>query len=147
MKDHKVVEKIRAFNRFYTNVIAVLDQSVLNSGNSLAEARVLFEIRRLGPVTARQLMEAITIDEGYLSRILQKFVTNGEVLKKQSPADKRQFLLSLSEQGKIRMEELEHLANQATGELIQNLSTGEKENLLKSMEQITEYLDRSYSKL
>ncbi len=141
MEDQKVIEKIRAFNRFYTNVIAVLDQSVLNSGNSLAEARILFEIKQLSPVTARQLMEAITIDEGYLSRILQKFVTNGEVVKEQSPTDKRQFLLSLSEHGYEKMDALEELANQTTGELIKNLSEGEKENLLQSMQQITHCLE------
>ena len=44
--------EIRAFNRFYTGVIGVLHQNVLDAPYSLTEVRVLFELDR------RDLMEA-----------------------------------------------------------------------------------------
>ena len=40
------ITEIRAFTRFYTGVIGLLDRHILDSGYSLTEARVLLEIGR-----------------------------------------------------------------------------------------------------
>ena len=40
------VASVRAFNRFYTRQLGVLDESVLASGLSLTEMRVLYELAR-----------------------------------------------------------------------------------------------------
>ena len=35
-----LITEIRGFNRFYTNILGLLDQHILDSGYSLTEARV-----------------------------------------------------------------------------------------------------------
>src|ERR1043165_2191246 len=67
------VEAIRHFNRFYTPRIGILEEGYLNSGLSVAEARVIYEIAHRQPVTAAELCRALQIDQGFLSRILRAF--------------------------------------------------------------------------
>jgi len=134
------VHQIRAFNRFYTNIVSLLDQRVLESGYGLAEARVLYELHAHGPCGARDIMTRLTIDEGYLSRLLNQFVSKELVLKTQSPTDKRQYLLRLSASGKREFEKLESLADESIGRLIAHLPSDQVETLLAQMTQITKLL-------
>ena len=136
-----IVREIRAFNRFYTNVIAVLDQDVLKSNFSLAEARVLFEIERLQPCSARKIMEIIIIDEGYLSRIVKKLVANNYITKIRSDHDKRLYLLKLTASGVQQMRRLDELANQAAMGLIERLTANQTKTLLENMQHIQNLLN------
>lgn len=49
-----LIEEIRKFNRFYTGILELLNHYYLDSGYSLAEARILFELNDLGPVRRTQ---------------------------------------------------------------------------------------------
>ena len=134
------IEKVREFNRFYTNTIEVLDRSILDSGFSLAEARVLFEVRRMKSCSAREILQAINIDEGYLSRILGKFVANELISKARSTEDKRQYYLRLTTKGIRQMELLDTLMVNSTGKWIDGLTDAQLHLLLESMENITQLL-------
>ena len=75
------ITEIRAFNRFYTGVIGLLDRHILDSGYSLTEARVLLEIGRTKNCTANRLAGALGIDRSYMSRIVVKFEKDGLVTR------------------------------------------------------------------
>ena len=77
MKKIDIVTEIRGFNRFYTNILGLLDKHILNSGYSLTEARVLFEISKTSRCTANQLCSALDVDRSYMSRMIKKFEKNG----------------------------------------------------------------------
>jgi hypothetical protein len=51
----ETVDKIRAFNRFYTSFIGLTNNNILQSDYSLTEVRVMFEASNNPGVTARQL--------------------------------------------------------------------------------------------
>lgn len=69
----EIISWMRDFNRYYTNVLGLLDQHILGSSYSLSEARVLHEIGRTQPCTAAALAGTLHIDAGYLSRMLKRF--------------------------------------------------------------------------
>ena len=71
------IDNIRAFNRFYTGRLGILDRSYLQSGMTLTEVRILHDLATGGPITARDLMQNLALDEGYLSRLITRFSETG----------------------------------------------------------------------
>ncbi len=78
----KTAEKIRGFNRFYLPYFNLLTQKYLNSKYSIAEARILYEIYDHREISARDIVNALHVDKGYLSRILKKFEAESILEKK-----------------------------------------------------------------
>lgn len=94
-----IIGDIRGFNRFYINILGLLDKHILETDFSLTEARILFELKELGPCMANTLSQRLTIDKSYLSRMLAKFEANGLIEKEVSGEDSRAYLVRLSEKG------------------------------------------------
>jgi DNA-binding MarR family transcriptional regulator len=143
MRSHQEsIETIRAFNRYYTIIIGLLDQHFLDTPYSLAEARVLYEISHTGQCTAKKIRANIYIDEGYLSRIIDKFATAGLIRKTPAPEDRRLHLIVLTEKGKREFAKLNDNSNKAISRLIGKLSEKEREELVGMMERIRQLLGK-----
>lgn len=136
------IEKIKEFNRFYTSIIGVTNNHILQSDFSLTEARVMFETDKNPGITARQLKEILQVDEGYLSRIVTKLVNQKILVKRQSKEDKRIFALQLSERGKQIFTKLDQRSNEDVEKLIQPLSSQEQEKLCKLLSAVKTLLKK-----
>jgi DNA-binding MarR family transcriptional regulator/N-acetylglutamate synthase-like GNAT family acetyltransferase len=93
------VAAVRAFNRFYTQQIGVLHESLAKSPFSLTEARVLYELAHREESTGTELGAQLGLDPGYLSRILTSFKRRGLIRRKPCPTDGRQSILQLTKEG------------------------------------------------
>jgi DNA-binding MarR family transcriptional regulator len=134
------IKKIRKFNRFYTNVIGLLDQHFLDTPFSLTEGRVLYEISQMEECSARKIMENITIDEGYLSRIIHKFTKQGLIKKTPSAKDKRLHIIVLTENGRREFQKLNDNSNKSISQMIAKLSQQESAELVGMMERLQDLL-------
>ncbi|HET9707998.1 MAG TPA: GNAT family N-acetyltransferase [Gemmatimonadales bacterium] len=76
--------------------MGVLQEHLLESPFSLAEARVLYELAHQDVTTARTLGTNLGLDAGFLSRILEAFEKRGVVARPASAADGRLRLVRLS---------------------------------------------------
>src|SRR5256885_7861990 len=94
------VDAVRAFNRFYTRVIGVLDDGLLRTDYSLTEARVLYELAQTGSLEVGTLRDLVAIDAGYLSRILARFEEKGLVRRGPSAQDARRRVVRLTARGR-----------------------------------------------
>ncbi|PGS51704.1 helix-turn-helix domain-containing GNAT family N-acetyltransferase [Bacillus sp. AFS041924] len=130
------VEKIRKFNRHYANVLGKIDQEIYNHPFPLTEARIMTEINENNGCTATYIIEKLGIDRGYLSRIIQRFDEESIIVKVQSPEDKRQYSLHLTNKGKEIYNKLVNDANIGVEKMIKNLSNTEVQVLVKSMQSI-----------
>ncbi|MGA8259726.1 MAG: MarR family transcriptional regulator [Arenicellales bacterium] len=139
------VAAIRAFNRFYTNVIGVVDRHVLDSPFSLTEVRILWEIHHDDGCNPRKIREALRVDEGYLSRTISRLVGRDLVHKRRSSTDARKFALSLTDLGRKTFLELDRKAGAAIESLIDPLSDDEVDEVVVHMDRIRELLRREDS--
>lgn len=124
------VDAVRAFNRYYTRRIGVLQEGLLDSRYSLTQARVLFELAQREPVAARAIGEALDLDPGYLSRILQGFSDAGLIAKTRSEQDARSYVLTLSVQGREAYAHLDRASHEVTAGMLAALSPPQRDRLL-----------------
>ncbi|MEC5144320.1 bifunctional helix-turn-helix transcriptional regulator/GNAT family N-acetyltransferase [Chitinophaga sp. 212800010-3] len=135
-----VVGEIRSFNRFYTGMIGLLNQHILESSLSLSEVRVLYEIGQSGKCTAGQLISTLKLDGGYLSRILRKLEKNGWLSRHQSTADGRTFFLQLNAAGRKALAALNEKSSQEISQLITPLSQTAQRKVTDAMKAIQSVL-------
>lgn len=134
-------EAVRAFNRFYTRQIHLLQEGILDSPLSLTEARVLFELAHREQPTATELSADLTLDPGYLSRILEAFVRKG-YLKKSSGSDRRQRHLSLTPAGRKTFASINAKSHQEAAAMLAKLSEPDQSRLIAAMKAIENILDK-----
>ncbi len=137
------IARIRSFNRFYTNVIGLLDQHFLDSPFSLTEGRVLYEICNTEECSAKKIREKIAIDEGYLSRILNQFSKRGLIKKTPSSKDGRLRIIIPTEKGKREFSDLNANSHRLIAQLIEKLSEAEREDLLNKMDGVRTLLEKA----
>src|SRR5215831_6485106 len=127
------IAAVRRFTRFYTRHIGLLQEELLQSGFSLAEARVLYELANRAPMTATALAAALNLDAGYLSRILRRFGETGLVSKKRIPNDGRQSLISITAKGRKAFAPLNKSSHDQVAAMLARLSAQEQGRLLAAM--------------
>src|SRR5229473_5617868 len=134
------VAAFRRFNRMYTRFIGVLDEEFLNSGYSLAEGRVLYELATGQTPTAKEIAVALGIDPAYLSRILGRFEKNSLLKRMASKKDARSAYLVLTQKGKSRFEKLNGLSEEQARCILKALPPTAQTNLIGSMSTVERLL-------
>jgi DNA-binding MarR family transcriptional regulator/GNAT superfamily N-acetyltransferase len=135
------VAAVRAFNRFYTNVIGVLRERLLRSPYSLTEARVIFELAQHESTELANLRRTLDIDAGYLSRIVAQFEVDGLVSKKRSSSDGRRQVIRLTIRGRKAFRMLDERSAKEIGALLSKLNEEQQRRLTGAMEAIRETLE------
>lgn len=130
------VKIIRRFNRYYTNILGLLDQYILQSDLSLSEVRVLHEIEKTKDCTSKMLSDILCMDTGYLSRILKKLYKWDLIIKEKSTKDGRAQYLYLTSNGKEKMNELNHSSDEQIIELIKQLPKVDQKRIVQNMTSI-----------
>jgi DNA-binding MarR family transcriptional regulator len=135
------VEAVRGFNRFYTQKIGVLQEGLLQSPFSLAEARVVYELAQRERPTASELCRDLGLDAGYLSRILRRFEKRRLVTRTPSATDGRQQLLALTAAGRNAFAALDAGSRAEIGGLLRRLGAADQARLVAAMQGIERLLD------
>lgn len=133
------ISDIRDFNRFYTQILGLLDKHILDSGYSLTEARILFEISKNEECTANAVISKLAIDASYMSRIIAKFQRDNILSKKVSQTDSRAKSIKLTEYGRSVIAELNEKSNEQINNLLAPLSKEECEQISNAMKTIKKH--------
>lgn len=136
-----MVADVRAFNRFYTEMIGVLQAGMLDTPYSLTEARVLFELGTREVSEVAVLRELLGLDPGYLSRILAKFEADGLVARERSAEDGRRQVVRLTGTGREAYGMLDQRSNAEAEAMLGSLTEEERHRLVAGMSTIRRLLD------
>ena len=135
------IEAVRSFNRFYTRKIGVLTEAYLKSPYTLAEARVIYEIAHHEKTTATELGRRLSLDAGYLSRILRSLKKHGVIEKRSSETDRRLKVLRLTSQGQQAFASLNTHAKNEIETMLGKLSEEDQKRVVDAMQVIQHRID------
>jgi DNA-binding MarR family transcriptional regulator/GNAT superfamily N-acetyltransferase len=136
------VKVFREFNRTYTRFIGTLDEGLLRTKFSLAEARVIYELATRESPRAKEVTKALGLDTGYLSRILSKLELAGLLKRKASGQDGRASEITLTRKGRAAFERLNARSEEQARELLKSLLPAERDQLIDSMRAMQQILTR-----
>src|SRR5919197_3146793 len=127
------IAAVRGFNRFYTNVIGVLREGLLQTPYSLTEARVIFELAQRDESDLADLRRTLDIDAGYLSRIVARFESGGIARRERSRADGRRQVIHLTRKGRAAFEMLDARSAAEIRALLEPLGDEEQRRVVAAM--------------
>ncbi|WP_435244651.1 bifunctional helix-turn-helix transcriptional regulator/GNAT family N-acetyltransferase [Streptomyces sioyaensis] len=129
--------ELRRFNRFWVNLICAQDYGRhLYAPFTHTEARVMYELARRQRVDSADLRVSLSLDAGYLSRLLSRFEDRLLITRARSEEDRRRQRIMLTPLGWEAAGLLEEGSQEAAGTLLTDLSAADRARLLESMRAI-----------
>src|SRR5262245_35629096 len=135
------VDAVRRFNRFYTRQIGVLRPGMVGSPYTLPEARVLYALGRDGRSTATAIGNELSLDLGYLSRLLQSLRRRGLLQAKRAAHDARQQQLTLSEKGRKAFTLIDSRSRDEMAQMLAPLKAQQRGKLVSAMQTVESLLN------
>lgn len=140
--DDNQIQQVRSFNRAVTRRIGVLTDDYLGRGRPLAESRLLFEIGRDG-ADVRDLRARLSLDSGYLSRLLRALEAQGLIKVQPAPHDARVRRVALTRKGQREVEALDTRSQTLATSLLAPLGEAKRLRLIAAMAEVERLLRAS----
>src|SRR5688572_4432379 len=102
----------------------------------------MYEIFHRPGITATGVREALTLDAGYLSRILRGLRRQGLVSARAPATDRRRRTLTLTDRGQRIFEGLNARSSEEVGQMLARLSRHQRRELVRAMAGIEGLLGR-----
>ena len=135
-----MVQKIRAFNRYYTTWLDVMNKDYLGTDLSWPEARVLFDIYTCQTINATELCEHLHMDKSYVSRLVGKFENAKFLTREPILGSKGIKKISLTEKGEKIAEKIDQNGNKQIIEKFKTMDIETCRRLCEAMGVIEEIL-------
>jgi DNA-binding MarR family transcriptional regulator/GNAT superfamily N-acetyltransferase len=137
------VAAVRSFNRFYTKVIGLLGEGLLDTPYTLTEARVIFELAQRDVTEVAELRQTLGVDGGYLSRVLGRLEADGLLTRQRSATDARRQLARLTTKGRRAFRTLDRRSAAEIGGALDRLTVEEQQRLVTAMTTIQTLVEGS----
>ncbi|PXA99839.1 MarR family transcriptional regulator [Nostoc sp. 3335mG] len=137
MADPADIAQVRAFNRFYTSIIGLLEEGMHRTRHSLSEARVIYELDKEGVTTAAQVAGSLGMDRGQMSRLMARLIEQDLVETRPRTGDGRATPVGLTPEGRDLAARLNAMSDAAAAEtLLDPLGAFERRDLVGAMRRI-----------
>ena len=134
MDEHQI-QQVRSFNRTVTRRIGVLTDDYLGRGRPLAESRLIFEIGCDG-AEVRDLRARLSLDSGYLSRLLRSLEAQGLAKSRPASGDARVRRVTLTAKGRREVDLLDRRSQDFATSLLTSLGPRQRERLTGAMAEV-----------
>ncbi len=143
MDKQKMIECVRAFNRFFVVELKFMEHNYLGTGFSVAQMRTLYEIYSRKGITAGEICGTLKLDKGYISRMIKGFEKDGLVTRKMSSEDNRAFCLFLTDAGEKQLQNLIKIAGDDIAATMEKLSGEDAEEVCAAMQLIMDKFSKT----
>lgn len=133
------VAAVRRFNRLVTARVGALDENYLARSRPLGQARVLWEIGRIG-CEVGVLRARLGLDSGQLSRTLRTLEHDGLVSVSTHEHDTRVRVAALTPAGIAEWDDLEKASEASAAKLLDPLTERQRQRLVTAMGDIERLL-------
>jgi DNA-binding MarR family transcriptional regulator len=110
-----------------------------------AQAHILFILKERNSITQRDLMEMLNVRSASLSEILGKLERNGFIERKRDEYDKRNIVITITEQGSTAMSEYQQGRSKSADALFASLTADERLKLSDILNKIINSLEQDLS--
>ena len=127
------VAAVRRFSRFYTRRIGVLQEALLGGPLSLPEGRIVWELAQTEGQTATRLAQALSLDPGYVSRLLRGLEERRLIARSASPRDARETLIALTQVGRAAYAAINTRSQHEVGAMLASLPQADRARLVAAL--------------
>lgn len=120
-----------------------LDERFKELEVSRAEAPYLMRISREGKIKMNTLISELPFHKSHTTRAINQLVKDGLIIKETNPEDKRAYVLSVTERGKLVGEKVKSIFND-WDDLLNTVITDEEKEVLKNLTKKIYHLLRNY---
>ena len=124
----------------------LLNRNCCEVGNldiTMVQSQILYEISKRNNAAMQEVADALGTDISTFSRQIQNMIKLDLVKKSSSEADKRIYLLSLTEQGNKVAQEIQREMEAHLEEIFSHMNDFEKETVLRSMALLNQAMAKS----
>ena len=136
------LHQVRSFNRTVSKRIGALNESFLDRGRPLGEARLLFEIGHNG-AEVRDLRAKLELDSGYVSRLLRSLERQGLVAGQAAASDGRVRRVKLTRKGLREVAELDRRSDAFAQSVLAPLGAAQQDRLIEAMAKVERLMQAS----
>jgi DNA-binding MarR family transcriptional regulator/GNAT superfamily N-acetyltransferase len=140
--DAASIQQVRSFNRTVAQRVGALNAQFLGRKRPMGEARLLWEIGAKG-AEVRDLRARLSLDSGYLGRLLRSLERHRLIVVEASRTDRRVRRVRLTRAGSSERAELDRRSDALARGFLQPLSNGQRARLLSAMTEVERLLNAS----
>jgi DNA-binding MarR family transcriptional regulator/GNAT superfamily N-acetyltransferase len=137
--DQGMISGVRRFNRIVTQRVGALEDSFLERGRPLGEARLLWEIGDEGR-DVRSLRVHLELDAGYVSRLLRSLEAAGLVVVSPNESDRRVRIARLTSSGLAERAVLDQRSDELAASLLAPLNATQRARMVAAMAEVERLL-------
>ena len=131
--DDGIVSQIRRHSRQLVRELDVVNGCYLDSGLTLSQCHVMFEISNHGALNLVELSEHLLIDKSNTSRTVKQLVNQGLAKSEPVPGDQRQKLFSLTSKGEKVLERTSDLAQRQVNQALCHLTPTQQQTVVDGL--------------
>lgn len=110
------------------------------------QPRILYELRKSGRMTQKELSDACLIEVTTMSRTLDRLEKMGLIIRENNPDCRRSWIIKLTKEGEAKADEVSDLFNMAEDIFCQGISQEELSNMCATLEKIESNLNEAIKK-
>ncbi|NMC32087.1 MAG: MarR family transcriptional regulator [Veillonellaceae bacterium] len=133
---------LRELLRTLIRKLGILERSeALCCDMTLSQCNALIEVGRAGVLSVNQLADRLNLDKSTTSRVSDKLVLDGQLLRQEDPNDRRYVVLKLTERGNQIYTNLESRMTAYFEEVMDAVDPTERAAMLRGLQALASALN------